>query len=161
MQTTEEWFRTHQVKFGASGGAKSKNNAAARGIAYHQRVYKLLRAEFLINHRGWYFEPEPWFRGRVSRKLCSPDGVAVLMGSGSPLAALAIEVKLNWKDGRDQKLLDLYVPVLSCVYGVKAKPVLITRNVRGLQHEPLVGLAGLMQALRWQPGNPTPVVLVP
>ena len=75
--------------------------------------------------------------------------------------ALVIEVKLNWKDGRDQKLIEEYLPLVRSAFGVATFPLLITANVRGLQHKPMTSFTELVACYDWRPGDPTPVLLLP
>lgn len=161
MQLLDKWMRTEQIAFGAAKGAKGGNSAQARGIAYHNRVYKLLRLNFvLLGKSDWKLLVEPWYKS-TKMKMRSPDSVALRYDEeGNVTDALVIEVKMNWKDGRDEKLLMEYVPIVSQVYGVKAKPLLIVGNLRGCSVKPLHGLADMWKALSWRSGDPTPVSLV-
>lgn len=159
MKTAEEWFKTEQVKFGASANSKSKNSAAERGNAYHRKIYKLLKMQQKImpHLKGWELLVEPWYRGRETRKLRSPD--TVFLNEAEKLA-LVIEVKLNWKDGKDEKLLCEYLPIVESAHGVKAYPCMVVQCLRGYTGEPLVGLAAVWQALKWNSTKATPVAMV-
>ena len=160
MKLLEEWFKTEQVKFGASANSKSKNSAAERGNAYHRKVYKLLTMQQRImpNLGGWELLVEPWYRGRESRALRSPDSVFLNL---EQKLALVIEVKLNWKDGKDEKLLCEYLPIVESAHKVKAYPCMVVQCLRGYDGgEPLKGLASVWQALKWNAGKPTPVAMV-
>ena len=160
MKLAEEWFKTEQVKFGASANAKSLNAAAEKGNAYHRKVYKLLAMQMKISSQlqGWELIVEPWFRGRDSRRLCSPDTVLLNREAG---IALVVEVKLNWADGKDDKLLEKYLPVVECAFKVKAYPCMVVQNLRGYKGpEPLKGLMSIWEALKWNAAKPTPVAMV-
>lgn len=162
MKPALDWKLTKQIYLGAATGAKSKNAAAEAGNRYHRKVYKTLELKAKLETQGgWELMVEPWFRAITPEnryKACSPDTVLVNHQCG---VALVIEVKLNWRDGKDEKLIDLYLPVVKQALGLKlTRPLLITKNVRGLKHEPLVGLGAMWAALNWQPGLPTPVALV-
>lgn len=158
MQLIDEWYKTEQVKFGASANAKSLNAAAERGNAYHRKVYKLLEMQLRIqNMDEWELMIEPWFRNRRTRRLRSPD--AVLLNAGAKLA-LVVEVKLNWAGGKDEKLLDHYLPIVSAAFNVRAYPCMVVQCLRGYEHEPLKGLMAIWQALKWNAAKPTPVTLV-
>lgn len=75
---------------------------------------------------------------------------------------IVCEVKLNWKDGRDIKLIDEYLPIVANAHGLDMVwPLLITHNLRGYQHPPILGLRKWEDAMLWFPGNPTPLMLVP
>lgn len=159
MKALHQWRYKPDFKLGASANAKSKNNAALRGIRYHQRVYKQLAAattppdDLLI---------EPWFK-RVDDQprptMRSPDAVLRFAdGSG----AIVIEVKLNWRDGRDEKLLYEYLPIVRSAFDVDVVwPLLITSCLRGYNHPPLLGLQQFDECLAWEPGRPTPLMLLP
>lgn len=161
VKTLNSWRYRPGFKLGASVDSKSKNSAAARGIAYHRRVYKLLadfaqapdeEAELLI---------EPWFQEinhSTNPPMRSPD--AVLRYSDG--TALIIEVKLNWKDGRDEKLLQEYLPIVKSAFALEmCWPLMVTSCLRGYAHPPLLGLKQLHEAFAWEPGHPTPLLLLP
>jgi hypothetical protein len=72
------------------------------------------------------------------------------------------EVKLNWKDGRDEKLLGLYLEAVTHAFGLRAVwPVLVTSNIRGYAHPVKLGLGDLLSVDYWTVGQPTPLLLVP
>lgn len=142
---------------GASTGCKS-TGVKERGNAYHRKVYKALAGRkdlpgtLLI---------EPWYRNMADyperNTLRSPDAVVV---NEETKCGLIIEVKLNWKDGRDVKLLDEYLPIVRNAHGLDVVwPLLITQCLRGYKHPPLLGLDQLNRAMEWFPGDPTPVLL--
>jgi len=160
MKVIEEWRHVPDFGMGAANSSKSKNSAAARGIAYHKRFYKKLRADIARERPDETLYIEPWFRNLVTRKMCSPDAVLV-----DPLTAtgIVIEAKMNWKAGRDAKLLDKYLPVVKQAFSLDCVwPLLVTGNVRGLEHDPLIwnkSLRPLEACLSWAPGEPTPTAL--
>lgn len=161
MRPLETWVHQPLRRLGASTNAKS-DGVKERGNAYHRRVYKLLASHRAVNMPEWEWLPEPWFKqlntGGV-RKERSPDGVLLNRATAT---ALVIEVKLNWKDGRDYKLLTEYLPIVQCAFKLDAAwPLLITSCLRGYEHPPLLGLGQLDRAFTWQPGDPTPLMLVP
>lgn len=161
MRAAAEWRHQPLRRLGASTGAKSEG-VKERGNAYHRRVYKLLSAHQRINMPDWQFLPEPWFKqlntGGV-RKERSPDAVLLNLDTST---ALVIEVKLNWKDGRDIKLLAEYLPIVQSAFKLEAVwPLLITSCLRGYEHPPLLGLGHIERAFSWQVGDPTPLMLVP
>lgn len=91
--------------------------------------------------------------------MCQPDGVLLDHFTGG---ALVIEVKLNWKDGRDEILLDTYLEATRSAFGLTVTwPLLITKNVRGYKGQPLLGLKEIEKAFDWKPGALTPVLLLP
>lgn len=147
------------MKFGASANAKSLNTAAERGNAYHRKVYKgmKLASQFNPAWRGWELLVEPWFREDETRQICSPD--AVLLNRERKLA-LVVEVKLNHAHGKDEKLLNKYLPVVSSAFEVTSKPCLVVQCLRGYPGEPLKGLSAIWSALDWQAPEPTPVAMV-
>jgi hypothetical protein len=90
--------------------------------------------------------------------MCQPDGVLLDKFTGG---AVVVEAKLNWKDGRDEKLIDLYLDAARSAFGVAMTwPLLVTKNVRGYKYPPLCGLSQIERAFSWKPGDPTPVMLL-
>lgn len=161
MLASEEWRHEALVRFGTASGAtgKTKNGAIERGNAYHRKVFKVLDSNLSLNAPDLQRLTEPWLRSNPSQRLCSPDYVIIDRGAG---IGLVVEVKKNWKDGRDQKLLDLYLPAVRSAFGLTVtKPAVIVGNARGLAYPAWPGLSRLFDALSWRPGDPTPVLLVP
>jgi predicted nuclease of restriction endonuclease-like RecB superfamily len=154
MKTLERWFLT-DTKMGASTNtSKATNSAIEAGIRYHRKMYKLLAAHIAMSLPNWGLYIEPWFKSE-SQKLRSPDAVL-----RSDDLAIVVEVKKNWQDGRDVKLLDEYLPLVASAFGVKTRPLMIVGNVRGLKHKPLLSLADIIAVpSAWTPGKPTPTLL--
>lgn len=89
----------------------------------------------------------------------SPDSVILLPETN---VGIVIEVKLNWKDGRDVKLIDEYLPIVANAHDLDCCwPLLITQCLRGYKHPPLLGLRRWEDCMTWTPGAPTPLMLVP
>jgi hypothetical protein len=151
-------------RLGASFGSKSRSGSATRGIAYHRKVYRQLEA--LAADGDGRLLVEPWFQridDCASRTMCQPDAVIHYEDERS---ALVVEVKMNWKAERDEKLLSLYLPVVRSALDLEVVwPVVIVGCLRGGRGpkgpKPLLGLAQLDQCLAWQPGSPTPLLLLP
>lgn len=135
---------------------KIKNKSIVRGLQYHNRVYRELKKwkpDELMLH------VEPWLKHSVTKKMLQPDGVLVDLLTNT---GYVIEVKMNWKDGRDDKLRTKYLQAVREAFGLTLVwPVLITSNVRGLKHQPRLGLRALEGCCDWTPGQPTPVLLLP
>jgi hypothetical protein len=154
----EFWFRDCTLSVGTRSNYSCKDKSIMRGLAYHRRIYRDLE--------GWaLFQPdqdlivEPWLREARSRRCLQPDAVIVHPSSNS---GIVIEVKLNWKDGRDEKLINEYLAAVESAFGLDMVwPALITSNVRGLKHPARLGLSSLLGCADWAPGNPTPVILMP
>lgn len=156
MRAPDRWRLEENTRFGCASGA-SGTGAKGRGIAYHKRFYKTLRLHCLVQLQPFTLYIEPWFRNCVNHKLRSPDAVLVDPTNGR---ALVIEAKMNWKDGRDVKLIDEYLGIVASAFNVSTKPLLVTGNVRGLDRQPILGLQGIEAAWNWRLGEPTPVALV-
>ena len=159
MKAAVQWYHQPDVRFGSSTGCttKTKNSAIERGLAYHQRFYKLLKIHCQVNLPEWEVLVEPWFRD-WNWKRRSPD--AVLLHRPEK-RALVIEAKMNWKDGRDAKLLNEYLPIVRSAFDLEqVAPLIVTGNVRGYKHPVLLGLGDLLKPLDWKPGLPTPTMLV-
>ena len=155
VKTTEKWFHSEKARFGASTNSGATNNAIAAGIRYHKRFYKTLGVYASLSLPDWKLYIEPWFR-TAAYKMRSPDAV---LRNGQ--AAIVIEVKKNWRDGRDVKLLEEYLPIVKSAFDVETYPLMVVGNVRGLAHDPLLSMGDIESALAWQLGQPTPTLLKP
>lgn len=155
------WHVVRDYHIGTAINTASKNKSIVRGLQYHRRVYGVLRSWQKISAPEMKLEVEPWFRKIDNGKsqMCQPDAVLIDPISNT---GLVIEVKLNWKDGRDEKLIGLYLDAATEAFGLDATwPALITSNVRGYRGEPRLGLGHLLSCYDWQPGQITPLVLLP
>lgn len=161
MKPAIDWFLDPLAKFGASSGLKANSggttNVLKRGIDYHRWVYKTMEVHCKLNLPEWTLLIEPWFR-TVKWDRRSPDAVLLHPDTGR---AVVVEVKLNWKEQRDEKLLAEYLPIVSSALGVRTYPLMLTNCVRKLKHEPLLGLSHLLAPLTWTPAKPTPTLLLP
>lgn len=159
MKSRYPWRHREGFKLGAGSDSKSKNSAAARGIAYHKRVYRLLKQQLVAEGQ---LHIEPWFEaidGQVKRTMRSPDAVILYPEEA---CAIVVEVKMNWADGRDEKLINEYLPIVASAFRLDTTfPLLITSCLRGYPHSPLLGLQQFDQCLSWSPGRPTPLLLLP
>lgn len=161
MRLLHEWRHKPGFAIGAGNGkgSASQQGAARRGILYHQRVYKKLRDLYASDDATVLIEP--WFvqvDNQPTRTMRSPDAL-ILFNDGT---GLVVEVKMNWKDGRDEKLLNEYLPIVASAFSLDVVwPLLITGNCRGYSHPPLLGLQQIDEALAWEPGRPTPLLLLP
>jgi hypothetical protein len=157
VKTTHSWRYRPDYRLGASFDSKSQNAAATRGIRYHQHVYKKLNAAELDGK----LLVEPWFEqidGKIKRTMRQPDAVLLLPDD----CAVVIEVKMNWADGKDTKLLTEYLPIVKTAFELDTLwPLVITGNVRGYPHPPLLGLQQFYNCFQWEPGRPTPLMLLP
>jgi len=146
------------MRMGASVRVTAKAGSKKRGQEYHRRIYRLLQ-NALRAEADLRLLIEPWYKCLTMPKMRSPDAVILIPEASM---AIVVEVKLNWKDGRDIKLIDEYLPIVTNAHGLDmASPLLITHCLRGYQHPPLLGLKKWDEAMIWQPGDPTPVMLVP
>lgn len=158
------WARDLTLDVGSRSNTASKNKSIVRGLAYHRKVYKLLENWRKISAPEQVLYVEPWLRSLVKNEkgkfpCCQPDAVIVDPASET---AIVIEVKLNWKDGRDEKLINLYLDAVQAAFDLRATwPCLITSNVRGLPYTPRLGLGSVLTCDSWAVGDPTPIVLVP
>lgn len=158
MKLLENWRHDELARLGAStNSGKAHNHAIAAGIAYHRKFYKTLQVHAMLSLPGWQVFIEPWFKSATGR-LRSPD--AVLLNRATE-QAVVVEVKKNWADGRDVKLLDEYLPIAKSAFSVPTFPLMVVGNVRGLKHRPLTSMGKLLTALDWLPGDPTPTLLKP
>lgn len=156
VKTLDRWRYTQKLKIGCDQGAKGSNSAATRGIAYHRKVFKALEANPIP---GMELMVEPWFQKVDKNRFCQPDSLFI---DHAARTALVIEVKMNWKDGRDEKLHELYLPVVRNAFDLDIVwPLLITQNIRGYEHPPLLGLDEMVEAMAWTPNQPTPLLLYP
>jgi hypothetical protein len=146
---------------GTKATTAGDNEAIRRGNKYHAHVYKVLRLEWVLNHvcmdSPWQLIIEPWFR-TAKWKLRSPDTVLLNRDAGT---AIVVEVKMNWANGRDVKLLTEYLPLVKSAFGLERTfPAMIVGNVRGLKHRPILSVADIIpSALEWRPGRDVPTLL--
>lgn len=160
LMTPHSWTRAPEFSIGSAKNNASKNLSIVRGLAYHRRVYASID-RFVKAHPdlGYTWYEEPWLRCLGRRQMCQPDGVLVDGFSGG---AIVVEAKLNWKDGRDEKLIDTYLHAAKSAFGLTATwPLLITSNIRGYKGKPLLGINNLEKAYQWTPGDITPVMILP
>lgn len=158
MKPLARWKLEENMRMGASTSALKAKGSKQRGIAYHRQIYGKLQA-LLKDELGVKLLVEPWYRCLSQPSMRSPDSVILLPEAE---AAVVVEVKLNWKDGRDVKLIDEYLPIVRAAHQLEVVwPLLITKCLRGYQHPPLLGLKRWEDAMAWQPGEPTPLMLVP
>jgi len=166
LMNASGWRFVPGFNIGTAANTASSNKSIVRGLAYHNKVYKALRAHNKAHPElGFELYVEPWFRelhprpGRKRCAMCQPDAVLVDKFTGG---GLVVEAKLNWKDGRDEKLINLYLDAAKSAFGLEETwPVLITKNVRGYNGRALLGLRQLDRAFAWRPGELTPVMLLP
>lgn len=157
------WRYRKGFSLGTSTSSKSKNLAAQRGINYHKKVFKHLGEHVLGEADGAELLVEPWFQkidNSTSPPMRSPDAVICYPDTN---CALVVEVKLNWADGKDDKLIYEYLPIVQSAFSLDAVwPLLITQCLRGYNaSQPLLGLQQMYRAYEWEPGRPTPVLLLP
>jgi hypothetical protein len=153
------WARDLTLDVGSRSNTASKNLSIVRGLAYHRKVYRLLENWQKISAPEQELYVEPWLRHQGTRKCCQPDFVVI---DPSTQTGIVGEVKLNWKDGKDEKLINLYLDAAQLAFDLRAVwPALITSNIRGLAHTPRLGLGSLLSCDDWSRGDPTPVILVP
>lgn len=160
MKPTDTWVRKPPsfMRIGSSSGCKSQGSKK-RGLDYHRRVYGLLRYHVRNHLPGWELLVEPWYRNLNTRRFRQPDAVLIYPETQT---GIVVEVKLNWKDGRDLKLINEYLHIVRAAEGLECVwPLLITRCLRGYGEPPLLGLAALAECQSWFPGDPTPVMLLP
>lgn len=152
------WSIDTSLSVGSLSNNASRNKSIVRGLAYHRRVYKTLEAWQKVNVPEQELKIEPWLRHR-SGKCLQPDAVLI---DPVTITAIVIEVKLNWKDGRDEKLIKQYLGAAKAAFNLELVwPALITSNVAGLSYKPRLGLSHLLDCADWTPGAATPVVLLP
>lgn len=166
MKTARQWELVPNFNIGTASNTASKNKSIVRGIAYHNQTYRRLEQHVGSSpDLGLDAMIEPWFREilpasvKGRRKMCQPDAVLIDKVTGG---GIVVEVKLNWKDGRDEKLIDLYLDAAKSALGLdEVWPVLITKNLQGYKGVPLLGLKQLDHCFAWRPGLITPLLLLP
>jgi hypothetical protein len=147
------------MKLGAAAGAKSTAGSKKRGLDYHRRCYRILRTHHQrhLYAEGWTLLIEPWYWDRLSRRYRQPDAVLIHKPTRT---GVVIEVKLNWKFGRDIKLVDEYLPIVRQAEGLEVVwPLLITQCLRGYQG-PVVRWPAFEDCQSWQVGEETPLMLM-
>jgi len=109
---------------------------------------------------GWELLVEPWYKRihPTPQRFRQPDAVLIYPDER---IAIVIEVKLNWRDGRDVKLIDEYLPIVQQAEGLDLVwPLLITQCLRGWQGDPIKSLEEITRCQSWQPGQITPLMLL-
>jgi hypothetical protein len=155
---TAAWKIEHGIAIGSQYNTASKNKSIVRGLQYHRRCYRALEA-YAKTLPESELMVEPWLRRLEDKRLRQPDAILVDRFTNT---AIVIEVKMNWKDGRDTKLIQEYLVAAKAALAVDYTwPALITGNVRGYRGTPLLGLGELHRCQEWRPGTITPVVLLP
>lgn len=167
VELLEDWKLRSGYNIGASFGAMSGSKQQLDGIRYHRRFYKALEARYPTDEEAareagqWHLLVEPWFRrvgsSQGNEKMRQPD--AVLVDYENKLG-ICIEAKLNWKSGRDAKLIDEYVPIVKRAFRLDVVwPLVVTGNVRGYNGKVLLGLDEIEACMEWRPCDPTPMLL--
>lgn len=160
MKPIDDWKYEPNCGMGAKSATKSQNKAAAAGIRYHMKFYSMLKAEHKPKFPNDRLIIEPWFRNRSDRSMRSPDTVIINTEDNT---GIVIEVKMNWKNGRDTKLIQEYLPIVKSAFDLDCVwPLLVTSNIRGYNHPPLIwnaAMSPLFDCLSWVPNDPTPVAL--
>lgn len=112
----------------------------------------------LVGATDWRVLIEPWYRKLGENRFRQPD--AVLLYPEESIG-IVVEVKLNWKDGRDIKLIDEYLPIVRSAEKLEVVyPLLITQCLRGWQGKPILRLEDFHHCQHWQPGDVTPLMLL-
>lgn len=167
MIPTGKWVRKHPdfLKVGCSNGSRS-TGSKQRGIEYHNRVYRAMRSRFGALAPATAAQPqvarqlliEPWYKRLGERAVFrQPDAVLLFPQFKT---AIVVEVKLNWKDGRDVKLIDEYLGIVKSAEGLQTVwPLLITQCLRGWQGRPIFSWEEVERCQAWQQGDPTPLML--
>jgi hypothetical protein len=149
------------MKIGSSSGCQA-TGSKKRGLDYHRRVYSRLRAFHTdsLATAGWTLLIEPWYKRLEPQpqRYRQPDAVLLHESSST---AIVVEVKLNWKDGRDRKLIDEYLGIVRSAEGLDlTSPLIITQCLRGWQGTPLKSLQDFRRCQAWQQGEITPLMLL-
>lgn len=158
MLTIDPWVLKNDVlKIGSNFGPKSKG-CKKDGIDYEQKVSarfsKFVREEM----PDWKIMLGPWYQNKKTRRWRQPD---IVMIHPEDNVGIVIEVKLNWKEGRDEKLRDIYLPIVKSTHGLDCVwPLLVTRCIRGFQHPIITRLQDLDRCQSWLPGDPTPMMML-
>ena len=157
---SDGWKLDFNCRIGSAANTASKNKSIVNGLRYHRRIYKLLHQHVALSVPDQKLYVEPWLR-HPEKGMRQPDAVLVDEISQT---GIVIEVKMNWKDGRDETLINVYLDAVKEAFNLEMTwPALITSNVRGLPREnrPRLGLSQLLGCAEWEPGDHTPVILVP
>lgn len=161
MKPIGTWIRKapNFMRIGASQGCRAKGSKK-RGIEYHRRAYRSLRSNCIpALGPGWELLVEPWYK-RLGQKPAFRQPDAVLIHKASK-TGIVVEVKLNWKDGRDIKLIDEYLPIVRQAEDLEVVwPLLITQCLRGWQGQPILCFEDIHRCQSWQPGDETPLMLL-
>lgn len=158
MQLMEPWkLKLDYLKIGATFGAKA-TGSKGRGIDYEQKVVSRLNPFVRDHMEGWRVLVGPWYQNTVTKRWRQPDIVLI---HDEDKIGIVCEVKLNWAEGKDLKMLDVYLPIVKQVHELDCVwPLLITRCTRGYPHPIILKLEDLDRCMAWQQGDPTPMLLM-
>ena len=104
--------------------------AQLKGLRYQRALTKAFKRSL---SEDVTIIPEPWYqytrktsRGHIECNICAPDFVLT-----KDLTAIVIEVKLTFVYGAIEKLLDLYVPVITAAYPnlQRIMPLVVTHTI--------------------------------
>lgn len=159
MKPLGRWVRKDKdyLRIGSSFGCKS-TGSKRRGIEYHRKVYRQLSQHVRNEMQGWTCLIEPWYKNVETGRFRQPDAVLLYP---EERVGIVVEAKLNWKDGRDVKLIDTYLPIVKQAEDLDIVwPLLVTRCLRGYPHPPILQLAHIHRCQSWLVGDPTPLMLL-
>lgn len=151
------WEHVTNINIGTSSNTATNNKSIKRGLAYHNKVYRAIRKHLQDAGNGYYAQIEPWLRRSRDDLLRQPDAVLIDAISNT---GIVVEVKLNWRDGRDKKLLEIYLEAAQSAFELdEVWPLVITSNIRGYKGRPILGIENFEDCLEWTPDDLTPVLL--
>lgn len=107
------------------GKSRPRRIAPKLGLAYENRIGKELKKHH-EKERFLEFEHNPWFRfyDTFGTGHCSPDYLIHF-----PQGVVVVEVKLTWVEIAQDKLNDLYMPVVSLALDRPVRSLVIVKNL--------------------------------
>lgn len=110
---------------------RASNSLARAGLQYEKLAYRALSKTILrLQHTIVKLEYQPWIRfiDQAGTNLCCPD---FILSINDGLVVLVIDAKLSWNPLADEKMSQLYVPLVNHLL----EPVVI-RSVLLVKHLP-------------------------
>ncbi|HEX3623787.1 MAG TPA: hypothetical protein VH280_00020 [Verrucomicrobiae bacterium] len=103
------------------------------GVRYERRLFKAIQAlGFKAEHNPWFMYTATGFRPQ----FCSPD---IILDHDQFL--IVVECKLTYRKQAEEKLLDLYIPVVKLATGQKrVYPLVICKNLTPFAPTPSLSL---------------------
>lgn len=105
--------------------SRASNSAGYIGLKYERSVIKMLKS---ILPQTMELENNVWFyyKTETEKSACSTDVIIFDKEFGF---IIVVEIKFTWTPAAIQKLKELYCPVVTKVFNLPTKPLVIVKNL--------------------------------